>query len=459
MKIFLSTLTIIICSFNYQAQVLNYTDLGILLSTENATGTARFSALNGSMGAIGGDLSAAQINPAGGAIFNQNEFSTTLDFKNNRNTTTYFGNETKNEDTNSNLNQIGGVFIFNSTNRKWNKTALILNYQVNSDFKEQNIFEGNSGFASFNTHPNDSGNEYNNAQNQTFENSTDGKTAQFSVLLAGQYNEKTYFGGGINFHILDFSQTLRLNEQNLDSNNNQLNGQSIQENTQSANGISLTMGTILKPLPQLRFGFSFQSPIWYYRATEEFNEIENISAIASRAIPAAPTLNNDSFFEYKLSTPYNITASTAIVLGRIGFINIDYTYKGYSSLELDSNNDSNLFTAENQYFNDVLQNTNNIKIGGEFRLGKLSFRGGLGYEQSPFKDNVNPLAVDVLKLGDKYSGSVGLGYRLGNSKIDIAYRKTKQENEYDFYDSQNNIDTTPIDNKNSNLTMSYTYLF
>jgi hypothetical protein len=47
-------------------------------AVEDLNGTARFRAMSGSMGAIGGDLSAININPAGSVVFKYNTFSATV---------------------------------------------------------------------------------------------------------------------------------------------------------------------------------------------------------------------------------------------------------------------------------------------------------------------------------------------------------------------------------------------
>ena len=45
-------------------------------------GTARFNSMGGAFGALGGDLSAISINPAGSSIFIDSEFGVTLNYKN-----------------------------------------------------------------------------------------------------------------------------------------------------------------------------------------------------------------------------------------------------------------------------------------------------------------------------------------------------------------------------------------
>ena len=109
-----------------------------------------------------------------------------------------------------------------------------------------------------------------------------------------------------------------------------------------------------------------------------------------------------------------------------------------------------------------MQNTNNVNIGGELRLQNISLRGGFGYQESPYKTNLNPRDTDVLKLGDQYSGSLGAGIRFGASRLDIAYRKTMQDNEYDFNDANQQfqyIQSGTIDNNNSRIIATYTYSF
>ena len=64
----------------------------IRVSMDNTVGSARFQSMGGAFGALGGDLSAININPAGSAVYNNNEFGIT--FSNNEKTTksSYFSN-------------------------------------------------------------------------------------------------------------------------------------------------------------------------------------------------------------------------------------------------------------------------------------------------------------------------------------------------------------------------------
>ena len=450
----------LLCLIGYQAQAqtYNYTDLGILFSQDNNTGTARANGLNGAVGAVGGDLSSININPAGIAVYNNNEIILTLGSYNYNNSTDYYNSNMNNKSTTFNTDQVGAVFVFRDaiTTNDWSKVSFAVNYQKTAHFHTRNAFFGNSGFASFNKHPNDpdSNNEYNNAISQDFYNYIDGKASKINLALAGQYGHNFYAGFSLNIHHIDFTQFTTLNELSTDNNDNTLDVLATENLTENANGFSINLGFIYKPIQSVRLGLAYQSPTWY-NSSEDFNDY---ISIYSENI-GEHTNSSTSYLDYKLRTPSKVTASGALVIGKSGFINLDYRYDVYNSLNL---NGSINFRNDNQYFTDVLQNTHNINIGGEFRLQNISFRGGLGYQQNPYKTNLNPRDTDILKLEDLYSSSLGAGIRFGASKLDIAYRKTMQNNEYDFNDANQQsqyIQSGTIDNNNSRIIATYTYSF
>ena len=58
---------------------------------DNINGTARFSAMGGAFGALGGDLSSLNVNPAGSAVFTNNQMAVTLGNYSVKNNSEYFG--------------------------------------------------------------------------------------------------------------------------------------------------------------------------------------------------------------------------------------------------------------------------------------------------------------------------------------------------------------------------------
>ena len=77
----------------------------IKYAQEDLTGTARYRAMSGAFGALGGDLSAINVNPAGSAIFSNNFVSISLSNYNQKNKSNYFGNKTSANNSSIDMNQ------------------------------------------------------------------------------------------------------------------------------------------------------------------------------------------------------------------------------------------------------------------------------------------------------------------------------------------------------------------
>ena len=110
-------------------------------SQDNLNGTARFRAMAGAFGALGGDLSSINVNPAGSAIFSNNQLAVTLTNFNKKNDSDYFGTKTDATNNSFNLNQVGGVFVFKNQNQSsnWKKFAVAINYEMTNNF-DNSIF-------------------------------------------------------------------------------------------------------------------------------------------------------------------------------------------------------------------------------------------------------------------------------------------------------------------------------
>lgn len=108
---------------------------------DNLTGTARFRAMSGAFGAVGGDLSAISVNPAGSAIFLNNQASITLSNQSKKNNSNYFGTQSSDKKNSFLLNQAGGVFVFHdrNPNNNWKKFTIGVSYENTNNF-DNNIF-------------------------------------------------------------------------------------------------------------------------------------------------------------------------------------------------------------------------------------------------------------------------------------------------------------------------------
>ena len=95
-------------------------------SSGETEGTARFKSMSGAFGALGGDMSAVSINPAGSAIFNFSHGAMTVATQSISNNTFYGTNTQRLNDNSFDMNQIGAAFVFNNrdSESKWNKFVI-----------------------------------------------------------------------------------------------------------------------------------------------------------------------------------------------------------------------------------------------------------------------------------------------------------------------------------------------
>ena len=436
----------LLSSLAINAQSISFSDAAILFSGEGNNGTARFNAMSGAFGALGGDMSAGDVNPAGLAVFKNTETSVTFGLRNTDIITSFHGTSRSNSDSYFNIVQAGGVMIFdNSGDANWTKIALGFNYTLAKDFENSYIVEGNSGISEFNSDPflNNDGDDtndvfYDSVDGQFFGNFTNGQNEKLTFSLAGQYSEKLYVGMSIVTHSLEYFQNALFEESNNDGNSNLLDASLLQELRTFGEGVGFTIGFIAKPSQDVRFGIAYQTPVWY-NLTDEFVEDLEISVSNNTQLFIENT--GVSVFDYKLNTPSRLTGSFAYILGKEGLISFDYTYKNYPNTKLKPTTE---FVVENELFTSALKNTSTFNVGAEWRLDNVSLRGGYHYEDSPFED-----AID----SDNIEGySLGIGFKFnGNVKLDLAYQNTTNTDVYRFLDL-NGVEPAELDLTNDKFT-------
>lgn len=457
MKKFILFVAIAASSFTTQSQALSYEDLGLLFSQSDLNGSARFTAMSGAFGALGGDVSAITINPAGLSVFNRSNVTLGFNTRTTDYTTNYYGNSFTTQEEYFQLSNAGAVLVIDDYNNSdWSKFAIGVNYRILKDFENTFYAEGNSGFASFNTFPLDNSPNnptlYDIAEEQQFSNFYDGDISELNFGFSALFQEKLHLGAVVNTYSLTFSQQAVLREFNNDGSGNTLDAKFYQENFTSGAGFSVGAGFIYKANDQFRFGVSYQTPTWYTEIIEDTNIIENDGYYGDTEIIVS---NNNTIYDntaggflpvqsllYKLQTPSKLTASAALVFGKFGLISFDYSTRNYQNIELSGAN----FINENNFFETQLRRTNAYNVGTEWRFNRLSLRGGYRYEQSP---DANAIDSDNLE-----SYSLGLGYNFGNVKVDFAYSNNNRTSIYNFYPQYQQVDPANITIDNSNFTAS-----
>ncbi|SFB75697.1 Outer membrane protein transport protein (OMPP1/FadL/TodX) [Flagellimonas taeanensis] len=472
-------------------------------STENIQGTARFQAMGGAFGALGGDLSSLNVNPAGSAVFNYSEVGITGSNYHSNNDVRY-GNSLRNTKDNSlNLNQVGGVFVFNSTNSPWKKIALAFNYDMVQNFDNEIFAAGSStsgidnyflnfaqgqplgplrvqqgefieeayldiganlgyaaqqaflGFQAGLIEPDvdDDANTgyFSNAEysslNQSYLRTTSGYNSKFTLNVATQYEENLYLGATVNFHNVLYDRVTYFDEDGYDqaspvqftSFDNFLHTEGY--------GFSFSLGAIAKLNESVRVGGSYQSPTWYRLTDDTSQRINSSLAVSDINFINFGIVN--LYDEYKIRTPEKYTGSVAIVFGQDGLISFDYGYQDMSKAELGPTSDPN-FAAENDFISTELGAVNSFRLGGEYRIERVSLRAGYRFEESPYEN------TDF--VGDLNGFSAGIGYDFGGSRLDLAYSRSEQDVNTYLFDS--GIDNAAMVNRiNTNISLGYTMKF
>ncbi|WP_339661942.1 outer membrane protein transport protein [uncultured Polaribacter sp.] len=457
MKRFFTIAALFAATFMSNSQSLGYEDLGILFSQNDNNGSARFTGMSGAFGALGGDISSINVNPAGLSIFNKSEFSGTFNSRKSGITSTYYGSPRTSENQFINLSNAGAVLVFDSAYSKdWSKFAIGINYKITKDFSDDFITQGNSGIATFREYPldlNEPALIYDFADEQRFTNAYTGEISEINLGFSSVHRNKLHVGVSLNFYDLTFSQKSTLTEFNSDVNGNELDANLYQENFTTGTGFSMNTGFIYKATQNFRFGMSYQTPTWFTEVLEENNILDNDGFYGdTEIIVSEDNLIYDNTsggfypsqsFIYRLKTPSKLTASAAFIFGKNGLISLDYTNKNYKSIKLSGAD----FSSENQSFQDYYRNTNNFNLGTEWRFDRLSVRGGYQFEQSP--DNA-AIASDNLQ-----GYSFGAGYNFGNFKLDFSFTDNNKTGVYNFYQGFN-VNSTNLDLNNKIFTATIT---
>lgn len=495
MKKFLS---IIIAGFSIATiQSQEITD-ALRYSQDNLNGTARFRAMSGAFGALGGDLSSINVNPAGSAIFTNNQFGATLSNYNSKNKSNYFGTQTSENNTTFDLNQAGAVFVFlnDNTNSDWKKFTVAANYENANNFDNSVFSAGvnptNSidsyflnyanglelgvvsgvdyaygdlffneqqaylGYQAYVINPVDENNLSNTGylsnvapggnyyQENSFEST--GYNGKLSFNAAAEYKDFLYLGINLNSHFTDYRQSTSFYEEN-----NNLSDQ-IRVNRLRFNndiytygtGFSFQLGAIAKVTKELRLGLSYDSPTWY-RLNDELQQ--SLVAVRSNADGEfSPDIVDPQIImvyeTYKLQTPGKVTGSIAYIFGKEGLISFDLGLKDYSGMSF---RPKNQFRDINNEMSNILQNTVEYRIGAEKRIKQWSLRAGYRMEESPYKN--------TKIMGDLTGYSGGIGYNFGSTKLDLSYSHSKRDYQQLFV-SQGLTDAAKISSVTNNVSLT-----
>ena len=473
---------------------------------DNLNGTARFRAMGGAFGALGGDLSAINVNPAGSVVFANNQISVTASNFNTTNKSNYFGKETSEINNSLDLNQAGAVFVFENTHEDndWKKFSIAINYENVNNFDNSLFSAGTNNNSIDNYFLNNAnglklsivnGTDYDYSQltfqeqqaylgyaayvineSSTYNDVTDrsyislvapgGNYYQTNTTEATGYNGKVTFNGAtqykdilmlginLNTHFLDYKQSNRfteINNNNTSAINDLVNRIAFNNDLYTyGSGFSIQLGAILKPIKELRLGIAYQSPTWYKLNDELTQSLSAVSGNTTGNLPE-DVINPDLtviYPAYNLQTPSKLTGSFAYVFGKRGLFSFDYSLKNYGNMAFSPKNDEYYKSVNSSISSTSKGTTSEYRIGGEYKINQFSLRGGYHFEESPYKNGTT--------IGNLTGYSGGVGYNFGNTKLDLAYSTSKRGFNQQFF-SQGLTDAAKINTAKNNLTVTLAF--
>lgn len=465
-------------------------------------GSARFTAMGGAFGALGGDVSSIMVNPAGVAVYRTSEFVFSTGINNTNLNTDYRGTNTYDNLTRVNIGNTGIVIPV-----YMNNSSPIRNFNLGISYNRVNDYNMNSSLHGFNDR-NSMLDFFANWSNGLPEASLKGKYNDLDVVdwksmlayqnylinprvnttdiydpnlaqgdkvyqdqwtnvrgfndlinlsFGGNVMDIVYFGGSFNITNIKFRSVNTISETAEKGNASAFNYFNYDQIYNAyGTGYSLSLGVILKPIQELRIGLSYQSPTWTFID-------DDYSAYMNSNLNKVGEETPISAYSYRVNTPQRLTGSIAGVIGNVAILSADVDWVNYSDMRLrlkgregGNKYERDVNSAINQDFRDAL----NFRFGAEFRLtNSFSVRGGYQYYKNPYKDGiVTDHPVNAYSLGNGYNDLVGtginkpinvytggFGFRTRTFFIDFAYSQMRQKCSYSLYDYFYN-NNTPNDN-------------
>ena len=191
-------------------------------------------------------------------------------------------------------------------------------------------------------------------------------------------------------------------------------------------GINFNAGIIWKPTEAISLGLTYRAETKIeFDGDATFGGIPNVDPDGPGPIPVLTVLfPSGTTGKATLTMPSDLAGGIAYDVNQDLSIQAAVEFVGWSSydkLEVAFDKPvagSNTMTQTVDWKNSIL-----VRVGGEYRLDKLTLRAGFIYDETPQPEK----AVDpVLPDADRMELSLGFGYRLMNTvDLDIAYQYVK----------------------------------
>jgi len=423
-------------------------------------GTAKALGMGYALGAVGGDMTAICINPAGMGLYRSSELSMTLNLSDNYHTSSYYGTERDANKFRVSIPSLGYVHSREKSNYKplrysqfcigltrtndynmhtyasgLNPTSSkIDDYLMQIDGYSPDDLANNFAYTAYpawNTYLIDlDGQGYYTSPvpqggiTQKSEQDFKGRSEEWMLGYSANFNDRLYIGACLNIlHIKRFGtsvlQESMPNDSNIETDFNQWTF--TEELSSRGIGVNGKIGLIWRACPWLRLGAAFHSPSFY-----SFDESWQTTTESQINWVTRKSYSPESNYNYKFFSPLKCVGSMAFVIGQRGMVSFDAEYVNYGMARFVAN-DFN-YDVTNQEIKDNYTHTFNFRLGTEWQINDSYLRFGAGYYGSPFGLGQ--------QNGSIKKASVGLSLPLGTSTtFDLAYELSHGKQQYTLYNA------------------------
>ena len=405
-------------------------------------GSARYVGMGGAMTAIGGDPSAAMINPAGLGLYRRSEISVSID-ETIDNTQQVGSNDTY-QRTRFAAPQISAIWAWGNSQKQrglvYNNFMFSLNRLAN--FNRDIVVKG-AGMGMVPTICNITNDEGGVSEeflvNKPWDNveigwlsilgyeaylidpiennkwkpavdftdgslsiSETGTSDQYTISWAGNISNQWYIGIGLNIPTINYTKHTSLREENKQ------NSSAAELKSMfhvSGVGVSGSFGLIYRPIQALRIGASLQTPTILRISRQSTGDM--YSTIAGQKYEVLTP--ESGVMDIDIASPLRTSVSVAGQLGKIGLIAVQYDYAHSSEMD----------------------DIHTLRIGAEAQAYRgLFFNAGYVYESSFMKEDpkwllgYNEIRTDMdyrYTAATQYA-SAGIGYRSDVVVAQLAYQ-------------------------------------
>jgi hypothetical protein len=483
MKKVLIAIILIATTFILSAQ--NEVD-ALRYSQQDIFGNARFAAMSGAFGALGGEFSSLSYNPAGIGMYQFSEFTLTPSLNYNSTKSYYNGSNFGYNKTGLSISNLGLVFILPKNNSEWKRINIaigwnqlanydqnikiqgenstsslvdnILDYAQGNTIDNLNAFHGAPAFWSdlidlannsidttTDWYANDNGNYISHISSNTNKGQSKyikstGEENEFVFSVGGSYNEQIYLGATIGFPTINYYENSTYNEHSFEDTINGLHGFDYEEELSVyGSGINLKVGAIYRATDQIKVGVSLHSPT-LYSIEETYNTLITTHFDYESYTETSPI----NYFEYELLTPWKAIVSASTIFNKNIIISADYEIIDYTFSQMSSSDYA--FENENENIKNLYQRTENIRLGAEVNIKPFVLRSGYAKYGSAFAN----------KDFSRENFSFGIGINNGGYFFDVAYVLSQGMDEHKLY-SEDYI--APVDLVNTNHNLIFTLGF